>query len=258
MTQKRKSRPRLVESDSAAVEVPALRGRSPLNLFELAYQGIEDRLVNCELKPGRFLAMQDLQALVNVGRTPMREAVNRLAGDTLIIVRPRRGLQIAPIDLARERMLLKLRRDVERFVIRLAAEQSSSSHRNQMLHLKRQLRECRERIDIAQFNAIDRRLNRLFMAAAAEPFVENTLRPLHTIFRRLGWIYHMHNAAGTSLVKTIDVHLVLLDAVANRHVDAAIAASDDLVDFVDSMFDVLEREIDPALLDCSIDGLDGV
>ncbi|HEY2925960.1 GntR family transcriptional regulator [Piscinibacter sp.] len=260
MARKIQKRPKLIEVNSAsaaASEQAAPRGRSPMNLFELAYEGIEDRLVNCQLKPGRFLAMQDLQALVSFGRTPVHQAVNRLAADTLLIVHPRRGLQIAPIDLARERVLLRLRRDVERFVIRLAAEQSSSSHRNQMLHLKRQLRENREQIDIEKFNLIDRRLDRLFMAAAGEPFVENTLRPLHTIFRRLGWIYHTQVAAGASLLKTIDAHLTLLDAVANRHVDAAIAASDELIDFVDSMFDVLEREIDPALLDCSLDSLDG-
>jgi len=48
----------------------------------------------------------------------------------------------------------------------------------------------------------------------------------------------------------------LLDAVANCHVDQAIKASDELIDFVDRMFDVLEREIDPVLLDCSLQGFD--
>jgi hypothetical protein len=48
----------------------------------------------------------------------------------------------------------------------------------------------------------------------------------------------------------------VLDAVANRHIDQAIAASDELIAFVDSMFDVLEREIDPSLLDWSLAYLD--
>jgi DNA-binding GntR family transcriptional regulator len=256
MARKTSSRPKLVAIEAApsrpAVR-PGARGRNPMNLFELAYEGIEDLLVNCQLRPGRFLAMQELQDLVNFGRTPVHQAVNRLAADTLLIVHPRRGLQVAPIDLARERVLLRLRRDIERFVIRLAAEQSGSTHRSQMLHIKRQLRESRDEIDIERFNVIDRRIDRLFMAAASEPFVESTLRPLHTIFRRIGWLYHSKVPAGTRLHKTVDVHIGLLDAVAHRHVDAAIAASDELIDFVDSMFDVLEREIDPALLDCSLD-----
>jgi len=260
MARKNSSRPKLVDINAGASETrlqPGVRGRSPLNQFELAHEAIEDRLVNCQLRPGRYLAMQELQDLVGFGRTPVHQAVNRLAADTLLIVHPRRGLQIATIDLARERVLLRLRRDVERFVIRLAAEHSSPAHRSQMLHIKRQLRETHDQIDIEHFNIIDRRIDRLFMAAASEPFVESTLRPLHTIFRRIGWLYHSKLPAGLSLHRTIDVHLVLLDAVAHRPVDAAIAASDALIDFVDSMFDVLEREIDPALLDCSLDYLEG-
>lgn len=228
------------------------RGPTALNQVELAYEAIEQRLVNCELQPGRYLALQELQAIVNLGRTPVHQAVNRLAGDTLIHVHPRRGLQIAPIDLTRERTLLQLRRDMERFVIRLATEHSTASHRNQMLHIKRHLLDNREQITIESFNVVDRRIDQLFLAAAGEPFVENTLRPLHTIFRRIGWLYHTQTAAETSLLRTVDVHLALLDAVINRRVDAAVSASDELIGFVDTMFDVLEREIDPGQLDCSV------
>ncbi|APW40898.1 transcriptional regulator [Rhodoferax koreense] len=232
------------------------RGRHPQNLYEQAYEAIEERLVTCQLPPGRHLALLELQDIVQLGRTPVHQAVTRLAEDTLLRVHARRGLQVAPIDLARERMLLRLRRDLERFVIRLAAEKSSSSHRNQMLHLKRQLRENQSGMTIDAFNVIDRRLDRLFLAAAGEPFVENTLRPLHTVFRRIGWLYHTKVSPDDGLARTIEVHLVLLDAVANCHVEQAIKASDELIDFVDRMFDVLEREIDPVLLDCTLQDFD--
>jgi DNA-binding GntR family transcriptional regulator len=119
--------------------------RNRLNLFELAYEQIEDLIVRCELKPGSFLAMQDLQGMTGLGRTPVHQAVSRLAADTLIVVHPRHGLQIAPIDLAREHVLLQLRRDIERFVVRLAAERSGPSHRNQIMHLTRALRDQRKK-----------------------------------------------------------------------------------------------------------------
>lgn len=252
-------RPRLIEVSQAKPEAQAdsaSAGRNPRNLYARAHEAIEERLVTCQLQPGRYLAMQELQELVQLGRTPVHQAVTRLAEDTLLRVHPRRGLQVAPIDLARERVLLRLRRDMERFVIRLAAEKSSSSHRNQMLHLKRHLRENQLEMTIDAFNVIDRRLDHLFLAAAGEPFVENTLRPLHTIFRRIGWLYHSKVAPGEGLAKTIDVHLALLDAVANCHADQAITASDELIGFVDGMFEVLEREIDPVLLDCSLSDFD--
>jgi DNA-binding GntR family transcriptional regulator len=231
----------------------APRRRNRLNLLELAYERIEDLIVNCELKPGRFLSIQDLQDITGFSRTPVHQAVSRLADDTLILVRPRHGVQIAPIDLARERVLLHLRRDLERFVVRLATERAGPSHRNQFLHLERLLRERREKMNIAEFNVLDRRIDKLMLAAAGERFLEHTLRPLHTIFRRIGWIHHNHSASETGIHTTIDRHLAILSAIASRHVDRAVAASDKLIDFVDGMFDIMEREIDPTLLDSSLE-----
>ncbi|AOO80271.1 GntR family transcriptional regulator [Bosea vaviloviae] len=250
---KRASRPALIEVSEASA--PPRRNR--VNLFELAYHRIEELLVRCELAPGRFLAMQDLQDMTGFGRTPVHHAVNRLAADTLIIIRPRHGLQIAPIDLARERVLLHLRRDIERFVIRLAAERAGPSHRNQMLHMERLLREKRAGLTLAEFNTLDRRIDQMVLAAAGEPFLEHTLRPLHTIFRRIGFIHHSYMAEKTNLDGTIDHHLAVLNAVATKHVDRAVAASDALIAFVDGMFDEMESRIDPSLLDCSIEPLLG-
>ena len=249
-----RARPRLVKADEAA-PAAAPRRHHHASLAELAYERIEDLIVDCELRPGRFLAIQDLLAITGLSRTPVHQAVSRLADDTLILVRPRHGLQIAPVDLARERVLLHLRRDIERFVIRLAAERSGSSHHNQFLHMERYLRERRETMTIEEFNAVDRRINKLTLAAAGERFLEHALRPLHAIFRRIGWIYHTKTKGHVSLHATIDCHLAIANAVANRRIDEAVAASDSLIAFVDGMFDAMEREVDPALLDCSLEPL---
>jgi len=111
-------------------------------------------------------------------------------------------------------------------------------------------------MSIEQFNVADRLIDQLFLAAAQEPFVEGTLRPLHTIFRRIGWIYHMHKPDNVQLKDTVEGHIAVIEAVANGDVDAAIAASDRLMDFVDSMFEVLERDVAPSTLDCSLNGDD--
>ncbi len=235
----------------------ATPGKSPvrqnrLNLADIAYDRCEEMIVNCELKPGLYLSIQDLQDATQVGRTPIHQAVSRLASDTLVIVRPRHGLQIAPIDLARERTLLLLRRDLERFVLRLAAERCGPSHRNQFLHISRTLRESADKMSVVDFNKLDRRIDQLFSTAAGEPFLEHTLRPLHTIFRRIGLIYHRWVAPSERLDGTVECHLAMLDAVAGGRPDDAVAAADRLVDFVDSMFDAMERGLDPALIDCNL------
>lgn len=248
---KRTKKPELVTEETAA----APQRRNRVNFFELAYQRIEEKLVNCELKPGRSLTVQELQDATGLGRTPVHNAVSRLAADTLMIIRPRHGLQVAPIDLARERMLLQLRRDVERFEVKLAAERASLSHRNQMLHLERVLREKRDTITLKDFNMLDRRIDGLILAAAGEPFLEHTLRPLHTLFRRIGYIHHSVMAGHSDLGETVDCHVALLSAIAKRNIDEAVTASDNLILFVERMFDAMEVGVDPSLLDCSIEPL---
>ncbi len=237
------------EKESALTSAP--RKASQHNLSEQAYERLEELLICCELKPGRFLAMHELQGMLGFGRTPVHQAVSRLATDTLLIVSPRNGIQIAPIDLSRDRRLLDLRRDMERFVIRLATERSGATHRNQMQHIKRQLIDNGAGMSIDQFNRVDRHIDQLLLSAANEPFVDSTMRPLHTIFRRIGWIYHIKTEEIPDLRATVEGHIAVIDAVASGQVDAAIAASDGLMDFVDVMFDVLEQEISPALLDCN-------
>ena len=252
MAAKGKAAPHLVAKERG----PAASGKPPrqnkLNLADFAYDKCEELIVNCDLRPGLYLSIQDLQDATRVGRTPIHQAVSRLAADTLVIVRPRHGLQIAPIDLARERTLLLLRRDLERFVLRLAAERCGPSHRNQLLHIGRTLRDRPTGMTIDEFNQLDRRIDQLFSIAAGEPFLEHTLRPLHTIFRRVGLIYHTWIAPSERLDGTVTCHLAMLDAVAARRPDDAVVAADRLVAFVDSMFDAMERGIDPALLDCNL------
>ena len=188
------------------------------NLADFAYDRLEELIVGCALPPGLFLSIQDLQEKTGLGRTPIHQAVNRLAADTLVVIRPRHGLQVAPIDLARERRLLQLRRDMERFVVRLATERASASHRNQLLHIIQALREKAGRLRIEEFNQLDRRVDRLFIAAAGEPFLEQTLGPLHTISRRIGWIYHSRVCPDEGLGRTLECHLAILDAVAAKRV----------------------------------------
>ncbi len=245
MTRRPEYAPRLVE---ARDHPPP--GRA--NLADLAYDRIEELLVTCALPPGLHLSLQELEAQVGVGRTPVHQAVSRLASDTLILVKPRHGLQVASIDLSRERRMLGLRRDLERFVVRLATERSGATQRNQLLHVAGVLRRDPARITLETFNELDRRIDRLLVSATGEAFLDHVLRPLHTIFRRIGWIYHSLVRPEESLTGTLEAHLAILDAVAGGRADDAVAASDNLIAFVDGMFDVLGQGNDPALFDCNL------
>jgi len=244
--------PRSAKTRKAATSaraVPGAAARGSESLAVVAYDRIEDLIVHCRVAPGAGITTHALQDLVNLGRTPVHQAVRRLAAETLIRIRPRDGLQISPIDLQRDRRLLQLRREMDRFVAELATERLDANQRNRLLRLGATISERRQDMDVYEFNGYDRQLDAILLNASAEPFLDRTLRPLHTIFRRAGHVHLTHLGGAAGLNRTIECHLALLSAVVDRNTKGAKAASDTLIDFAQSMFDNLEGNIDPALLD---------
>lgn len=245
----RKPNPKVTTRKSLAAAPSVPRGSDSLAV--VAYDRIEDLIVHCRVAPGAAITTNALQDLVALGRTPVHQAVRRLAAETLIRIRPRDGLEISPIDLQRDHRLLQLRREMDRFVAELATERLDANARNRLLRLGTIMRERRRSMDVHEFNIYDRQLDSILLDAAAEPFLDRTLRPLHTIFRRVGHVHLTHIGGNAGLAKTIDCHLAIVSAVVDRNTKAAKAASDTLIDWAESMFDSLEGNIDPRLLNAA-------
>ena len=66
-------------------------------LTDLAYRQIEERIVTLRLKPGEVLSEQWLSATLKIGRTPIREALQRLALEGLVRILPRKGILVSEI-----------------------------------------------------------------------------------------------------------------------------------------------------------------
>lgn len=221
------------------------------NLSQIAYEHLEAAIVSCVLPPGQFLSVLDLQAITGVGRTPTHLAVTKLAADTLITIRPRHGLQITAIDLKRERTLLDLRRNLEQFVVRLAIERATAAQRDVLEGLCASLCAIGDADPVGSFNRLDLQLNRTLLDACCEPFLQHSLRPLHTMSRRVGWLYHSVVQPTDGIKQTRDCHLAILQAVIARRRRAALVATDRLVGLSRAMFDALAQAADPRLFDCN-------
>lgn len=226
------------------------------DLTSAAYERIEELFISMRLAPGATLRTQDLQSLTGLGRTPVHQAVRRLAAETLLEVQPRNGLRVAPIDLERERRLTALRRDMDRFVITAAISGLEGNERARLTHIMRRMEAERPTITLDQFNVLDKAFDMLMIQASRERFLERCLRPLKALGRRIGYLDIRHISEQQGLDDTVDHHLAIMRAVLDGDVARACAMSDELVEFGNLMLTRLERNIDPALLDISF-GLEG-
>ena len=221
------------------------------DLTSMAYERIEELFISMRLQPGATLRTQDLQELTGLGRTPVHQAVRRLAAETLLDIQPRNGLRVSPIDLARERRLADLRRDMDRFVIGAVVARMAGNERARLHHIMRRLDEERDTISLDRFNVLDKAFDTLMIQASGERFLDRCLRPLKALGRRAGFLDISQVSGRQGLDDTVGHHLAIMRAVLDGDASRACAMSDRLVDFGLVMLDRLERNIDPALLDLS-------
>ncbi|MFD1882861.1 GntR family transcriptional regulator [Paracoccus pacificus] len=223
------------------------------DLTSAAYERIEELFISLQLQPGAHLRTQDLQTLTKLGRTPVHQAVRRLAAETLLSVQPRNGLLVAPINLERERRLAVLRRDMERFVCAAAIESMQSNDRARLTYILRKLRDERGAITLDRFNVLDKAFDMLMIQASGERFLERSLRPLKALGRRTGYLDISRLSGQRGMNDSIDHHIALMQAVLDGDVARACARSDELIELGLSMMTRLEQNIDPALLDIGFD-----
>lgn len=83
-----------------------------------AYRILEEMIVTTELEPGSLLSESRLVEKLGLGRTPLREALQRLDTENLVEIMPRRGIRITNINIKQQLRLLEVRRTMEALIVR--------------------------------------------------------------------------------------------------------------------------------------------
>ncbi len=201
------------------------------SLTERAYRQLEEMLVTLELMPGTVLSEQLLSQRLRIGRTPIREALQRLARVGLVVILPRRGVLVSDINVRTQLRLLELRREIERLMARVAAERATPFEAASFAEIADGMRQAAEDADDIAFMRLDHALNALVSQAARNEFATRSMVLMHGLSRRF-WYHHYREAADLPLAATL--HANLADAIARRDGAAAADASDALIDYIES------------------------
>ncbi|WP_352981237.1 GntR family transcriptional regulator [Mesorhizobium sp. M1227] len=108
------------------------RGRPKGEGSAAVYQSLRSRILNAELRPGTDLNEPDLVEEYGVSRTPVREALIKLASDALVEIVPNRGARIAPIDVTEIPALFEALELAERAINRFCALRHTSAQLTQI------------------------------------------------------------------------------------------------------------------------------
>jgi DNA-binding GntR family transcriptional regulator len=99
----------------------------PAALPDRIYAALKHRILTCSMQPGERIVEKDLCREMAVSRTPVREALNRLALEGLVAITPYRGYATSPISVKQFRDLCEVRRIVESESAALAAERATAA-----------------------------------------------------------------------------------------------------------------------------------
>ncbi len=188
------------------------------SLSDRAYYSIRELIVTLELAPGSIVSERELQDRLSVGRTPVREALQRLEGERLVAVYPRRGIFVSNVNVLDLAVLSEVRGVLESFAARLASERSTEADRDETLALIEELKAVTAAADERGLIDLDQRIHRHVYRCAHNAFLETTLDGYYVLTLRI-WFLALDRVS--RLGDAVKEHLELLEAIRDRDPDRA-------------------------------------
>ncbi|HUP96554.1 MAG TPA: GntR family transcriptional regulator [Usitatibacter sp.] len=209
------------------------KAQAPLangSLSDRAYADLEELIVTLVLPPGTAVSESELSGRLGIGRTPIREALQRLAREGLVAILPRRGIIVSEINVKRQLRLLEVRRELERLIARSAARRATDEERALFTELADRFEKSARVNDDVAFMRTDREFNTLCSSAAHNEFAAGAMSLMHSLSRRF-WYIHYKQAADMPL--TAKLHADIARAIAKGSEERAAAATGKLLDVIE-------------------------
>jgi len=157
---------------------------------EKAYHLIKDKIITLELAPSAVIDEQALMRELGLGRTPIREALQRLNAEGLVHIVPRRGMFVTDISITDLQKIFEVRTVLAGFSARLAAQRATTDQIAQMEQVLHGLEQVQSG-DYKLLIDIDRRFQRLLYQAAGNEILAESLDHLYDLSLRI-WYLVLH------------------------------------------------------------------
>jgi DNA-binding GntR family transcriptional regulator len=182
-------------------------------ISERAYEQLRDRIVTLRLAPGTVLREDDLMRELEIGRTPLREAVKRLALENLVAVQPRIGTYVTSVDASDIVHIAEVRAELEAQAAELAARRMDDGLRGRAEALLEQVRTLDRSTDADTLMELDEAIHRLAWEGSRNPYLMETLERYFVLSLRV-WYVVLDRVPG--LGSAVFDHAQLLEAILAR------------------------------------------
>lgn len=181
-----------------------------MSLSQQAYEAIKRKIVSLELPPGALVDETALREELGIGRTPIREALQRLALEKLVVILPRRGTFVSDVRLSDLQRLAEVRLTLEGLAMRLAAQRGTEEHWRQMADVLADAPWDVPDTDNEVWISIDQRCHEIIYEATANPYLQDILAMLYAHSLRL-WYFALREIG--DMRQAIREHEHILEAL---------------------------------------------
>jgi DNA-binding GntR family transcriptional regulator len=193
--------------------------RGPRELLaDRAYADLRDRIVTLRIAPGAPIDEDVLGGELGIGRTPVREAIKRLALENLVTVFPRRGTFASEINITDLADICDVRVQLEGHAAFLAAQRITSAQREELDKLLAELDASRGSDDTEALMGLDARVHRFMYRCAGNPYLEESLGRYFNLSLRI-WYLVLDRLP--HLFNRVHEHRSMLHAIADGDPDGA-------------------------------------
>jgi DNA-binding GntR family transcriptional regulator len=189
--------------------VALIDGAATRSQSEEAYLRIRDRIVSLDMPPGSVVNESRLREELKIGRTPIREALQRLSRENLVKSVPHRGTFVTDVNITDLARITEVRVVLEAHAARLASDRLSAADREIFATLLEAL-EKDSSFDQRELMRLDQLIHRQIYRAARNPFLESTLERYFNLSLRL-WYLVLDREVG--LREALREHMELLRAI---------------------------------------------
>jgi DNA-binding GntR family transcriptional regulator len=192
-------------------EVLASADPARRSLADIAYESIRDRLLMLAIRPGDLISDDDLARDLDVGRTPVREALKRLELDRLVVSYPRRGTFATRVEVTDLAFISEIRTQLEPLAASRAARVATDSTREHLRGIMHAVETFDSRAaSVADTFRLDAQVHRGIYTAAANPHLEDVLIRYDNLATRI-WCMVLDRLPDVSC--HVHEHVALLRAI---------------------------------------------
>lgn len=190
-----------------------------VSLNELAYRRFKQALVTLSYKPGEYLNTAQVMNDLDMGRTPINQAIHRLANEGLLQVIPRKGVMVSPLSMDDALELIEVRLANEMLCMRLASQKITERQIATLTELNRQIEAASQERDRVRMMTLDHEFHQELAQIAGNNMLADILSVLHARAQRF-WASTLSREG--HMREVIDEHRVIIAALAAQ--DSAAAA----------------------------------